>query len=107
MALTDPMWRSFSAWCLAQAEQHWGAPIRNRLGQGSDGYHEDHVHMDFFFLAGSVENGYHSMCQWGDVREKPGEEKNPRSLGLHVHPAEAARRTPSIKQMMILVQRQN
>ena len=37
------------------------------LGPGSDGYHEDHVHVDLAERAGG-----HRMCQW-DVRE-PGEE---------------------------------
>ena len=37
------------------------------LGPGSDGYHEDHVHVDL-----SERTGGHRMCQW-DVRE-PGEE---------------------------------
>jgi hypothetical protein len=38
------------------------------LGPGSDGYHEDHVHVDLAVRR----NGYHSMCHW-EVRE-PGEE---------------------------------
>jgi hypothetical protein len=33
------------------------------LGPGSDGYHEDHVHVDL-----AVRRGGHRMCQW-DVRE--------------------------------------
>ena len=37
------------------------------LGPGSDGYHEDHVHVDL-----AERTGGHRMCQW-DVRE-PGEE---------------------------------
>ena len=37
------------------------------LGPGSDGYHEDHVHVDL-----AERSGGHRMCQW-DVRE-PGEE---------------------------------
>jgi hypothetical protein len=37
------------------------------LGPGSDGYHEDHVHVDL-----AERHGGHRMCQW-DVRE-PGEE---------------------------------
>jgi hypothetical protein len=37
------------------------------LGPGSDGYHEDHVHMDL-----AERRGGYRMCQW-DVRE-PGEE---------------------------------
>ena len=38
------------------------------LGPGSDGYHEDHVHVDLAVRR----PGYHAMCHW-DVRE-PGEE---------------------------------
>jgi hypothetical protein len=38
------------------------------LGPGSDGYHEDHVHVDL----AERKSGYRSMCHW-DVRE-PGEE---------------------------------
>ena len=37
------------------------------LGPGSDGYHEDHLHVDL-----AERTGGHRMCQW-DVRE-PGEE---------------------------------
>ena len=33
------------------------------LGPGSDGYHEDHVHVDLAERAGG-----HRMCQW-EVRE--------------------------------------
>jgi hypothetical protein len=40
------------------------------LGPGSDGYHENHVHVDLAERAGG-----HRMCQW-DVRE-PGEEVVP------------------------------
>jgi len=38
------------------------------LGPGSDGYHEDHVHVDL----AERRNGYHNMCRW-EVRD-PGEE---------------------------------
>jgi hypothetical protein len=58
------------------------------LGPGSDGYHEDHVHMDL----AERRNGYHSMCQW-DVRE-PGEEP---AVIAHV-PLPRPRPTASIKQ---------
>ena len=34
------------------------------LGSGSDGYHEDHVHLDL-----ASESGYR-VCQW-DVRDLP------------------------------------
>ena len=40
------------------------------LGPGSDGYHENHIHVDLAERAGG-----HRMCQW-DVRE-PGEEAVP------------------------------
>jgi hypothetical protein len=40
------------------------------LGPGSDGYHENHVHLDL-----AERRGGHRMCQW-DVRE-PGEEAVP------------------------------
>jgi hypothetical protein len=58
------------------------------LGPGSDGYHEDHVHMDLAVRR----SGYHSMCQW-DVRE-PGEEP---AVIAHV-PLPRPRPTASIKQ---------
>jgi len=43
---------------------------RLALGPGSDGYHENHIHVDLAERAGG-----HRMCQW-DVRE-PGEEAVP------------------------------
>jgi hypothetical protein len=57
------------------------------LGPGSDGYHEDHVHVDL----AERRSGY-SMCQW-DVRE-PGEEPE---VVAHV-PLPRPRPTVSVKQ---------
>ena len=41
------------------------------LGPGSDGYHEDHVHVDLKERA----HGRFAMCQW-DVRDPPGPEQD-------------------------------
>jgi hypothetical protein len=46
------------------------ARFKTVLGPGSDGYHENHVHLDLV-----ERRGGHRMCQW-DVRE-PGEEPAP------------------------------
>jgi hypothetical protein len=46
------------------------------LGPGSDGYHEDHVHVDL-----AVRRGGYRMCQW-DVREEG--EKPAGDAGVHI-----------------------
>jgi hypothetical protein len=58
------------------------------LGPGSDGYHEDHVHVDL----AERRSGY-SMCQW-DVRE-PGEELAASAANV---PLPRPRPTVSVKQ---------
>jgi hypothetical protein len=85
MALTDPHVAKDFREGLRKATC---ARFSTVLGPGSDGYHEDHVHMDL----AERRNGYHSMCQW-DVRE-PGEEP---AVIAHV-PLPRPRPTASIKQ---------
>jgi hypothetical protein len=41
------------------------------LGPGSDGYHEDHIHVDL-----AERRGGHHMCQW-QIREEEQKEENP------------------------------
>jgi hypothetical protein len=48
------------------------------LGPGSDGYHENHIHVD---LAERRNN--HRMCQW-DVRDPPGEKATPEDAAEEV-----------------------
>jgi hypothetical protein len=85
MALTDPHVAKDFREGLRKATC---ARFSTVLGPGSDGYHEDHVHMDLAVR----KSGYHSMCQW-DVRE-PGEEP---AVIAHV-PLPRPRPTASIKQ---------
>jgi hypothetical protein len=58
------------------------------LGPGSDGYHEDHVHVDL-----AERRGGYRMCQW-DVRE-PGEELAASATNV---PLPRPRPTVSVKQ---------
>jgi hypothetical protein len=53
------------------------------LGPGSDGYHEDHVHVDL-----AERSGGHRMCQW-DVRD-PGEEAAAHAVPLPLPRPESA-----------------
>jgi hypothetical protein len=59
------------------------------LGPGSDGYHEDHVHVDR-----AERHGGHRMCRW-EVREPPGPELTASVEHIPLprpRPAEAAKR---------------
>ena len=55
------------------------------LGPGSDGYHENHIHVDL-----AERRGGHRLCQW-DVREPPGPELDRQRRACAVAAAAAGR----------------